>query len=69
MAHWTRFHRYTYLDTMFGVCYTICCHGRMVADLLRDKVCLTSIVLPGAKEKLAQERIQRFLFASQLVVP
>lgn len=41
----------------------------MVTDLLRDELCLASIVLPGAKEELAQEWIQGFLLASQLVLP
>ena len=41
----------------------------MVTDLFTNKVCLASlaIVFPFTKEKLSQERIQRLLFASQLV--
>lgn len=54
---------------MFGVGYAVCSHGRVVADLFRDELGLTSIILPGAEEELAQERIQRLLLAPQLIVP
>lgn len=46
-----------YLDTTFGVCYAVCCHRRVMADLFRDELCLASVVLPGAKEELAQKWI------------
>ena len=56
-----------YLNAVFGICNAICCHRRVMADLLGNKLCLSGIILPVAYKELAQKWIQRFLLAAQFV--
>lgn len=58
-----------YLYTMFGVGYAICRHWGMMADLFGYEGGLASLVLPAAEEELSQEWIERFLLATQFVIP
>ena len=55
-------------DSVLLVPDAVCGHGRVMRDLLTDELSDSNIVFLAAEEELAEEGVERLLFAAQLLV-